>query len=293
MSEDILSIAGEHLSADINPLGAELHALRDGAGRDLLWHGDPAIWAGRAPILFPIVGTLRNNSYRVHGKSYELPRHGFARRRRFSLLSSSRSEAVFRLVSDDESRRVYPFEFTLDLSFRIEGHSLSLEAVVTNTGKGEMPCSVGFHPAFLWPLPYGAERDEHRLVFEREEKAVLRRLNKDGLLIEEPDPSPVQGRVLTLRDDLFADDALIFSGISSRSLTYGAESGPCLRVSYPDTPHLGIWSKSGAPFVCIEPWQGHSDPEGFEGDVRHKPGTVVLGAEDSRSFRMEVQLLTL
>jgi galactose mutarotase-like enzyme len=291
VSHDVIAIAGDGLSASINPLGAELSSLRDAQGRDLLWSGDPSIWAGRAPILFPIVGTLNNDTYRASGKSYTLPRHGFARRRMFSLFESGTDFAAFRLQSDAETRMVYPFDFRLVLVFSISGARLKIGAELVNTGDEDLPASFGFHPAFLWPLPYGAPRSEHRVVFEKDEPGPLRLLDKNGLLDPTPLASPIESRSLVLRDDLFAKDALIFTELRSRSVVYGAGEGVKLKIDLPDSPHLGIWSKPGAPFVCIEPWQGHSDPEGFSREIWDKPGIVRIPPGSACIFRMSIELI--
>ncbi|BCJ91553.1 aldose 1-epimerase [Terrihabitans soli] len=292
MSPDVISIAGRGLSASINPLGAELSSLRDETGRDLLWNGDPAVWPGRAPILFPIIGTLNGDTYRVDGNAYTLPRHGFGRRRKFALAESGADHAVFRLEADDETRAVYPFEFRLDLNFSMSGNRLDISADIVNTGSKDMPASFGYHPAFLWPLPYGAPRADYRIAFEREEKGPLRLLNAQGLLEPAPLASPIKGHELLLRDDLFTKDALIFTELASRSVIYGAGEGPRLKISFPNTPHLGIWSKPGAPFVCIEPWQGHSDPAGFDGEIWDKPGIVRIKPGAERRWRMGVELIS-
>lgn len=290
MIADAVTITGDGISASISPLGAELSTLRDGAGRDLLWSGDPAVWAGRAPILFPIIGTLNHGRYRVGGEIYELPRHGFGRRSRFAVIEAQADRAVFRLTASDETRTVYPFEFNLDLTFQIRNHRLDLTAALVNTGTGPLPASFGFHPAFLWPLPYGAPRRDHRILFATEETAPVHRLDADGLLDPRPRPTPVQGRALALDDSLFTDDALIFTDLAGQWLSYGAPDGPQLLVHYPDTPDLGIWSKPGAPFVCIEPWQGMSDPAGFSGDIWDKPGIVRLEPGVRRNWRMGIEL---
>jgi galactose mutarotase-like enzyme len=287
---DAVAITGAGLSASINPLGAELSTLRDATGRDLLWNGDPAIWAGRAPILFPIIGTLNGGAYRVDGKAYALPRHGFGRRSLFAVVEAEAGRAVFRLSADDQTRAVYPFEFTLDMIFAINGRRLDVTAELVNTGAEPLPASFGFHPAFLWPLPGAAPRAEHRILFAAEERAPVRRLDQDGLLDARPRPTAVQGRVLALDDSLFAEDALILTELAGNSLDYGAPDGPQIHISYPDTPDLGLWSKPGAPFVCIEPWQGTSDPAGFTGEIWEKPGIVRLEPRERRNWRMGIEL---
>lgn len=291
MSGSTLSISGTALSAEINPLGAELWALRDGEGRDLLWNGGAAFWTGRAPILFPIVGTVRDDAYRVGDATYTLPRHGFARRRRFAPVEARDDRVVLRLASDDETRAVYPFDFQLDLTFAVSGAKLDVTAELINTGDGPLPASFGYHPAFLWPLPYGAARADHRIQFEATETAPVHRPDAQGLIVPASRPARLDGRTLTPDDALFADGALVLTALQSRSLTYGAGTGPRLRITYPDTPHLGIWSMRGAPFVCIEPWQGYADPAGFTGEIWDKPGIVRVEPGARRSWRMGIELL--
>jgi galactose mutarotase-like enzyme len=290
MTADILSISSPALSAEINPLGAELWALRDQQGRDLLLNGDATFWTGRAPILFPIVGALSGGRYRIGDATYALPQHGFARRRRFSLVEAHDDHVSLRLVSDAETRGVYPFDFQLDLTFGIREARLDVTAELTNTGDTPLPASFGYHPALLWPLPYGAARSEHAITFDEAETARVFRPDAQGLLDPDSQTSPVQGRTLRLDDELFAAGALVFPSLAGRAATYGASAGPQIRIDYPDTPHLGIWSKPGAPFVCIEPWQGYADPAGFDGEIWDKPGIVRLDPGARRSWRMGLQL---
>lgn len=152
----MIEIASECLTATINPFGAELTSLRDAGGRELMSDGDPAFWTGRAPLLFPIVGRLNGDVYRYEGREYALPQHGFARRQAFTLFDSGPGRVVLRLADNDETRAVYPFAFTLDAEFVIEGATLAISVTVVNRGPRAMPASFGFHPAFAWPLPYGA-----------------------------------------------------------------------------------------------------------------------------------------
>ncbi|WP_072393573.1 aldose 1-epimerase family protein [Hyphomicrobium sp. CS1GBMeth3] len=291
MSSDILSISGTGLSAEIHPLGAELWALRDADGRDLLWNGNAAFWTGRAPILFPIVGTVAGDTYRVGGASYALPRHGFARRRPFSLVTTQADGVTLRLTSDDATRAVYPFDFVLDLSFKIDGARLDVAANLTNTGDGPLPASFGYHPAFRWPLPYGAARADHAITFDVDEMAPIFRPDREGLLVSAERPSQLGARVLQLDDAAFTDGALVFTSLAGASLSFGAGNGPKLKISYPDTPHLGLWSVPGAPFVCVEPWQGYADPAGFTGEIWDKPGIVRLAPGARRRWRMGVELV--
>jgi galactose mutarotase-like enzyme len=285
-----VSLSSAQLRAQIDPLGAQLSTLQDRDGRDLLWDGDPAVWTGRAPLLFPIVGELAGGRYRIGSTEYPLPRHGFARRRQFRLVTATAGDAVFRLAADEATLQVYPFRFELDVRFSLQGAALKVVTSVRNLGTGPLLASFGYHPALRWPLPFGDARSGHSIEFESDEPAPVRRLNTDGLLTPVRYPTPVSGRRLALADELFTNDALIFDALRSRSVTYGAGSGgPRIRVSYGDAPYLGVWSKPGAGFICIEPWHGIADPEGFSGELSEKPGVFEMAAGAERAIQMTIE----
>ena len=286
LSTSRVSISTAALSAEISATGAELVRMQDHAGADLLWDGNPAVWNGRSPLLFPIVGEVKGNRLNVAGKAYEIGRHGFARTSTFALVASEAASCTWRLESSDATRRQYPFEFRLDVTYRIEGATLHMEARVTNTGAAAMPASFGFHPALRWPLPYGKPRAAHEIVFERAEPAPIRR-PIDGLLSAAQFATPVRDRHLLLHDDLFEDGALVFDTLASRSVLYGE----AIRVDFPRMPHLGIWTKPGAGYVCIEPWQGHASPEGFDGEFADKPGVIAITPGATESFGMSIALV--
>lgn len=285
------TIASETIRATLTPLGAEMVRL-EGGGRDLQWDGDPTVWNGRAPLLFPIVGALAGGRYRVGDETYALPRHGFARRSLFEVVEQGARRAVFRLAPSEATRAVYPFEFALLVTYSVAGAALAVDVSIENHGSGPMPASFGFHPAFRWPLPFRQGRADHAIRFEREEQEPIRRLDAEGCLTPRGIPSPVVGRTLVLRDELFAEDALVFDRPASRRVVYGAPGAPAIAVSFPTMPHLGIWSKGGgAGFICIEPWQGYADPVGFTGTLFEKPGVVVVAPGEKHACGMRIELL--
>jgi galactose mutarotase-like enzyme len=286
---DDVVIASSGLRVTISPNGAELQRIVDAEGRDLLWDGDPAFWTGRAPILFPIVGALVGGHYRIDGTQHALPRHGFARRSMFDTMETAHDMARFRLSDSDATRAVYPFRFTLDLLYQVMGDRLEIVATVANPGDDALPVSFGFHPALRWPLPYGAARDGHVVRFDAEEPAAVRGVTAEGLIAAEPIATPVDGHVLALHDGLFTADALVFDRLNSRGLWYGALGQPGVRVDFPDMPYLGLWTKPGAGYLCIEPWQGMADPESFADDFRAKPGVVEIAPGESRPFGMAME----
>ena len=287
----LTSITSEKLSADIDRFGAQLVALRDSDGRDLQWNGNPAIWKGKAPILFPIVGALVGNKYLLDGVAYPMARHGFARTLPFTPVQVTSSSALLRLGWDEQTLKVYPFRFELDIRFSLAGSTLDLLASVKNLETDQpLPASFGFHPALRWPLPYGNPRAAHVILFEVEERAPIRRLDSQGLIVPEKFATPVERKTLRLRDELFLADAMIFDRIGSRSLRYGATPGPYIEFQFPDTPYLGIWSKPGAEFVCIEPWHGCADPQDFTGDFQVKPGIFLVQPGQAKECRMSISL---
>ena len=202
----------------------------------------------------------------------------------------SLTKVRFELRANAETRKSYPFDFRLEVAYALEGPALTVRAIVTNMDERPLPAAFGFHPAFRWPLPFGHAREDHAILFERAETAPVRRLT-GGLLEDAGYPSPVRSNRLNLTDDLFNSDALIFDRPESRSVEYGAASGPAIRVSFPEMPQLGIWSKPGAGFVCIEPWHGFASPEGFDGELADKPGMVAVPPGGEATFAMSIELV--
>jgi len=284
-----ITLSNTHLKAQISLLGAELVALCDEQGHDLLWDGDPAFWTGRSPLLFPIVGRLRDDRALIEGRPYSMKQHGFARTSTFDLVDVGPESCRLRLSASDATRELYPFHFRFDMAYRLEGAGLVFSASILNPGDRPIPVSFGFHPALRWPLPYGGERNAHEIRFEHPEPASLHTLS-DGLIGEASRPTPVNGDRLVLHDDLFQDGALVWSTLLSRRVRYGVPGHRSITVTFPEMPHLGIWTKPGAGYVCVEPWQGYADPVGFEGEFAEKPGIVMIPAGEYRVFSMAIEV---
>ena len=291
VERELIRIGNDRLSAAISPYGAELSHLHDADGRELMTDADPTFWRGRAPILFPVVGRVTGDVLRIDGTEYPMPKHGFARRSLFEVVAAEEGWAVFALTDSEETRAAYPFAFRLEVGFRLDNATLLIEVAVENRGDRAMPAQFGFHPAFAWPLPYGRDRAEHRILFDQDEPGDLRRVTPDGFIAEEGRPTPVDGRDLALHDTLFADDALVWDPVRSQRLRYGAPDRPQLDIAFPDTPRLGVWTKPGARFVCVEPWHGIADPAGFSGEYRDKPGVFEIAPGEAKRIGMSVTLV--
>jgi galactose mutarotase-like enzyme len=283
-------IASEHLVAEISRHGAELIRLQDRDGKDLLWNGCEKWWTGRAPLLFPIVGRLPNDTALIDGETFPMRQHGFARNKQFSVVSASASECILGLPSDGETRQHFPFDFVLEVAFVIEGAALRIDATVCNKSPRTMPVSFGFHPAFRWPLPYGGSRQDHEIRFERFEFAPIRRVT-DGLLDVTASAEIFEGDAMSLDDAMFVPGALIFDRLKSRVVGFGVRERPSIQIRFANMPHLGVWTKPGAGFLCIEPWQGYAAPLGFAGELKDKPGGLLLAADTNIKFAIEIGLI--
>jgi galactose mutarotase-like enzyme len=286
---DLVTIGDGRLKARFQAKGAELVSLiHDGYER--MWQADPAVWGWHAPNLFPIVGGLAGDRLIHNGKHYTLPSHGFLRHTVCTLAASDAASCTWRLTDSPETLAVYPFRFVLEIRYAIEDDALAGEFTLANPGAENLIASLGIHPAFQWPLVPGWPREDYRLVFEQDEPAPIRRV-VDKLIAPETEPSPIQGRILPLEDALFVDDAVILDQPASRAVTFGAPGGPAIAMDWQGFPHLGIWTKPGADYLCIEPWQGHASPRGFDGEFKDKPGTVSLAPGERRQWRYRIRPL--
>ena len=281
------TIETDQLEATIRAHGAELCSLRTPDGTEFLWQAGPA-WPRYAPVLFPIVGRLKGDTLRHNDRSYRMTQHGFARDRTFEWISRTRTHALLELIDNGPMREMYPFPFQLELSYEIEGASLTQTFSVTNTGYAPLPASFGAHPAFVWPLRSGLPKDTHTMTFIEPELGPLRRV-VEGLLQPEAFPNPVDGRTLHLTEALFAHDALIFEAPASRSVRYTAPGAPTIEVSWTNMPQLGIWSKP-ADFVCIEPWHGLSSPQAFDGEFADKPGVSLIAPGETLTGSLVISI---
>ena len=273
-------LENQQLKISIHPKGAELQGLWSRRHQlEYMWSGDPAFWGKHSPLLFPIVGTLKDNTYYYQGKAYSLPRHGFAREREFEVESHAADAITFLLRSDDATRASYPFTFELRVIYRLLPEGLSTTYQVTNPAKETLYFSVGGHPAFKVPLAPDTAYQDYYLAFERKETAPRWPISGDGLIESRPQPLLQDADILPLTKDLFAKDALVFKHLASSSVTLrSAKTERGLRIDFPGFPFLGIWAAPKADFVCIEPWCGIADSVDSDQQYVDKEGVNRLEA---------------
>ncbi|MBV9654457.1 MAG: aldose 1-epimerase family protein [Acetobacteraceae bacterium] len=277
------------LTARVKAAGAELCSLQNADGQELVWQAGPE-WPRHAPVLFPIVGRMKEDRLSVDGETFRMTQHGFARDRTFAWMDAAPDSCRLALADDAESRAIYPFGFRLEIAYRLDAHGLSVRYAVSNTGPAVLPASLGAHPAFVWPLVGTEPKEAHRLTFERDETEPVWRLT-GGLLRPQPEPTPIAERRLALHEALFADDAIILLDPNSRSVRFEAPGHLGILISWDGFKQLGIWSKpGGAGFLCIEPWHGFASPEGFDGPFDTKPGLMHIPPGEQRELGWRVDV---
>jgi galactose mutarotase-like enzyme len=275
------------LTVEINHSGAELFSLKaNGNNKEYIWEGNPEFWGKHSPILFPIVGTLKDNSYTHNNVLYHLSRHGFARDGVFQLIAKKENSVTFSIQSSEETLKVYPFDFELQISYTLEDKSLNINYKVINKGESKMPFSIGAHPAFS----LAGNFDNYSLQFEKEEPLVYNLLEND-LISNKTRILATTNNVVPLDYQLFENDALIFKSLQSNYLTILETGNPILRVRYDDFPHLGIWTKKDAPFLCIEPWFGYSDSVESSGKIMEKEGIQILDSNETFKSKFSIEIL--
>lgn len=278
-----LTIGSRGLTVQVKAAGAELCSIRDAAGREFLWQAGEA-WARHAPILFPIVGRLHGDALVAGGQRYAMGQHGFARDREFDVAEQGAAGCRLVLTDGPGTWDAYPFPFRLEVAYAVKGTTVTATYTVGNPGETLLPFSIGAHPALNWPLPGAGPRNAHQIQFEQDETAPFYRPDAQGLLDPTPHALPLNGRAIGLRDDLFAAGAIVLLAPASRHLRFAAAAGPAVEVAWQGFEQLGIWTKPGAGFLCIEPWAGYADIAGYEAEIWYKPGIQLLHPGETRRF---------
>lgn len=283
----IVELSSSSLTTSINLAGAELTKLTDQVtGEEYMWSGDPAIWSGIAPVLFPIVGELKNGTYRAKGQTYQLGRHGFAKKSEFEVTEQTDNSVQLTLAASTESLSCYPWNFRLDVIFHLTDNELRITYRVNNQDSDTMPFNLGSHPAFRLPgVRSGTSAiSDYAIHFNKSEELDSYRLAENLLLPERQTHTLNQG-LIQLTPAIFENDALIFLNIKSDKISLVKSNNTVNSTSKPDSivtvdtggaPHLGIWAKPAAPYVCIEPWWGYADFNNASGELSEKASIQEL-----------------
>lgn len=268
----LFQISSDKITIQVDSVGAELKSLKRVAdAKEYLWQGDPACWGRTSPVLFPIVGALKNGRYRIGEKEYPMGQHGFARDMEFQLKSQVASEIWFSLRSDEKTLAVYPYPFLLEIGYELVGSTVIVKWRVSNPEEEPIWFSIGGHPGFLCPIDPGTDQTQYRLSFDEKEQIVSSCI-EDGLLGKDKKTYRLRDGRLPITADLFDGDALVVENDQAHSVSLVKPDGtPYLTVDF-DAPLFGIWSppKKKAPFICIEPWYGRCDSVDFAGEFQNR-----------------------
>ena len=271
-------IKNEHIKAKIKSFGAELNSLQK-IDEDLeyIWQGDSKYWNRHSPILFPIVGRLKDDSYFYKNQKYNMTQHGFARDKEFEVIKNEVDFIEFRLKSDEKTLEIYPFAFELYLSYKLEKSKLIVSYKVINKSDDKMLFSIGAHPAFNWTLKEDEKKEDYFIEFEDLKQTKRYFLNDLGLLYKKEDLKIIDNKI-PLNEKLFKNDALVFNDLNIKRVSLkNIKNENFVRLNFENFPYLGIWSKpSGSPFICIEPWFGIADDENSIQNFEEKKGLISL-----------------
>ena len=278
-------IRSDALEVEISSFGAEIQSVKNYNEIEFMWCGDKNIWDGKAPILFPICGGLKEEKYIYKNKEYSIPKHGFAKHMNFDLENKEFDSAVFLLKSNEDTLKCYPFDFELRISYKVERNKLHINCNVKNMKSDPMYFSFGSHEAYSCPEGI----DEYDVVFEKSETLDSYKVN--GNLITDKTVRVLENNtVLPMKTDYFKTDALIFKKTKSKSVTLAQRNGSRkIKVTFPDFPCLLFWTKPGAKYLCIEPWCGMADIEGSSFDFTKKEGIVEVVGNGEKNLYHSIE----
>lgn len=281
----IVQLDNHNSTVKINTLGAELVSFYNN-GINYIWAIDEKFWNKTSPVLFPIVGRLKNDEYTFSENRYQLPRHGFARNLEFEISSQTEKSVTFSLKESEETLSNYPFHFELKIQYTLNDSQLEIAYWVTNNSNSIMPFSLGAHPAFA----IDSDFESYSLFFEKDDVLVNHELENENFT-EKSFPIPLKNHQLPLSYSLFEKDAIVLKKLASEKVILLKKEIPYLAIDLKGFPNLGIWTKPEAPFLCIEPWYGFADNTNTNGTILNKEGIITLQPNEVFSASFSIIIL--
>lgn len=275
----LYTLENELVKITASTYGAELHNLiskKDNT--EFLWNGDATYWKYHSPVLFPIVGKVKDGKYRAEGNIYELPQHGLGRISNYEMIDQTSNSITFELKYSEDTLKVYPYKFSLKIKYTLIENSVKVSYIVENLDNKTIYFSIGAHPAFLCSIEPNETIDDYYFEFNEKENVSTMLLNKDGYFIKDRKQFLNNENIINLSKELFQGDALVFDNLKSNEISLKSNNhSKFLTMNFEGFPFMGLWSKfDGAPFVCIEPWYGHADFFDFDGELKDKAGIQKL-----------------
>lgn len=289
----VYTIENEFFTVSVKQSGAELINLTSRRSKtEYLWQADPGVWASSAPVLFPVIGAVKNGFVRFGGNEFAVPRHGFVRNNPdIERMEQTPTSLTLGLSYSEHTLAIFPFKFNFRISFSLQANVLTVDHRIENLGRDAMYFSLGGHPAFRCPINEREKYGDYYLEFEAVENDVTWLLGANGLVSNETRPILENTTILPLRHELFNNDALIFKHLKSRAVSLKSlKSHNAVTVRFRDFPYLGIWAKPNGDFVCIEPWLGIADSEDATQELTEKEGILCLesGGVLAASYSLEI-----
>ncbi len=277
-------ISNGTLKIGVKHFGAVLTSIKsEKSGFEYLWQGNAEIWNGQSPILFPVIGKMLDDKYAFNGKEYPMIRHGLARHYNFNLIKKSDTQLIFEQTENEETLASYPFKYVLRITFTLDGNSLTVKHTVINKNDCTMYFSIGAHPAFNCEI-------SDKIVFEKEETLLSERIDANSVLLDEKDLIAESTNTLTIEENTFDKDAMIFSSLNSDyAVLESRNTERKIKFTFGDAPFFAIWSKPNSPFVCLEPWYGINDSYKKADDISEKRGIQKLEKSEEFSFEWTAQ----
>ncbi|MCC8181407.1 MAG: aldose 1-epimerase family protein [Clostridiales bacterium] len=290
-----VTLRSQLLTVQIDPLGAQLTSIRTCTGVELLWQADPAVWGRHAPLLFPIIGRLRDGRYTVDGREYAISQHGFARDSVFSVVRQSETAVTFQLEESGDTLVKYPFSFRLQVTYALEGGTLTKSHTVLNCSAETMYYEVGGHDGFLLALLPGERQEDYFIQFPGQNAILPMGMDERNFLTESSRPFPLEGDRLPMPLSVFGLDTVVLKDLPVRQVTLASHRNPIrLTLVFDDFDYLGLWTKPvtpSAPYVCIEPWSTLPECAFTDSALEHKPGIRALapGQGETLTYRTVIE----
>lgn len=274
-------IKNQFLKVRIASRGGELRSICDSEGREYLWQGDEATWNDRGPNLFPYMGRLTDKSYTYRGKTYHMEIHGFLINSGMELVKHEEDTLVMALEASERTREQYPFEFRLELTWKLKGRTLEMTWRVDNRDEKTMYFGVGGHPGFRMPVDEGLDLEDYVLDFGSSREVRREKLSGGGYMLDESEPFMLrEGRYLDLHNGLFAEDSFILRDTTGSAALKSDKGSREIRVDFPDMNYLVLWkwAEEKTDFLCIEPWTSLPSREGIVEDLETQRNLISLDA---------------
>lgn len=282
----LFTAENEYVSISVKQFGAELSSFKSKeTGIEYLWQGNPDVWYGQSPVLFPIVGTILDNKCRIDGKEYEMLRHGIARKRDFELKEQGDGYLILTQSWNEETLERYPYKYIFDIEFRLDGKKLTVTHTIKNADGRTMYFSIGAHPGFNCKVG-------DYLEFEEDETLVCEKIDADSILDGKHYPTLTDSKRFSLEADTFKDDVHILSGMKSDTVYLKSDIRPqVIKFNFGKAPYLGLWAKPAADYVCIEPWYGINDSREVKSDFSEKRGIEKLEKGEEFTFPWSAEII--